>query len=153
MSLGDIFSAQTYVTSTGEDLYRRSMYTFWKRTVPPAALATFDAPDREKCTTRRARTNTPLQALALMNDTTYVEASRALAEKMIQAGGEDAVPRDLTGKGARSCSSKTKRWSAYSVWARCATRVTPCSKRAAAIRPSSCVARARSASICWSRTW
>jgi hypothetical protein len=93
MSFGDIFSAQTYVTSTGQDLYRRSMYTFWKRTVPPAALATFDAPDREKCITRRARTNTPLQALALMNDTTYVEASRALAEKMIQAGGEDAEKR------------------------------------------------------------
>ena len=93
MSFGDIFSAQTYITGTGKDLYRRSMYTFWKRTVPPAALATFDAPDREKCTTRRARTNTPLQALALMNDTTYVEASRALAEKMIQVGGEDAEKR------------------------------------------------------------
>ena len=93
MAFGDTFTAQTYVPSTGKDLYRRSMYTFWKRTVPPAALATFDAPDREKCTTRRARTNTPLQALALMNDTTYVEASRALAEKMIQEGGENAEKR------------------------------------------------------------
>ena len=93
MAFGDTFSAQTYVPSTGKELYRRGMYTFWKRTVPPAALATFDAPDREKCTTRRARTNTPLQALALMNNTTYVEASRALAEKMIKEAGDDAAKR------------------------------------------------------------
>jgi hypothetical protein len=64
---GDVFSAQTYTPSTGKDLYRRSMYTFWKRTVPPPSLATFDAPDREKCSARRSLTNTPLQALVLMN--------------------------------------------------------------------------------------
>ena len=55
MAFGDGFSAQTYAQSHGPDLYRRSMYTFWKRTVPPPALTTFDAPDREKCTARRAR--------------------------------------------------------------------------------------------------
>ncbi len=81
----DVFSAQTYTPSTGKDLYRRSMYTFWKRTVPPAQMSTFDAPDREKCVARRARTNTPLQALVLMNDPTYIEAARKLAEKVIRA--------------------------------------------------------------------
>jgi mono/diheme cytochrome c family protein len=77
------WSAQFYVQSKGKDLYRRTMYTFWKRTSPPPTLATFDAPDRETCTVRRARTNTPLQALVLMNDPTYVEASRKLAERMM----------------------------------------------------------------------
>jgi hypothetical protein len=57
--------------------------------VPPASLATFDAPDREKCTARRALTNTPLQALALLNDPTYVEAARALAERTLREGGAD----------------------------------------------------------------
>ena len=69
------------------------MYTFWKRTVPPASLATFDAPDREKCTARRALTNTPLQALVLMNDPTYVEAARALAERVLREGGKDEKSR------------------------------------------------------------
>ncbi len=81
MAFGGDFSAQTYVQSHGSDLYRRSMYTFWKRTVPYPSLTTFDAPDREKCSARRGITNTPLQALTLLNDPTYVEASRALAER------------------------------------------------------------------------
>ena len=65
------------------------MYTVWKRTVPPPSLTTFDAPDREKCTARRTVTNTPLQALVLLNDPTYVEASRVLAEKTISQAGRD----------------------------------------------------------------
>ena len=69
------------------------MYTLWKRTAPPASLATFDAPDREKCTARRAQTNTPLQALVLLNDPTYVETSRALAERAIKEGGTDPGSR------------------------------------------------------------
>jgi hypothetical protein len=88
---GKNWTAQTYVQSHGKDLYRRTMYTFWKRTSPPPTLATFDAPDRETCTVRRARTNTPLQALVLMNDPTYVEASRKLAERLLT---EAATPED-----------------------------------------------------------
>ncbi|HMF13022.1 MAG TPA: PSD1 and planctomycete cytochrome C domain-containing protein, partial [Gemmataceae bacterium] len=80
---GKNWTAQTYTQDHGRDLYRRTMYTFWKRTCPPPTLATFDAPDRETCTVRRARTNTPLQALVLLNDPTYVEASRKLAERIV----------------------------------------------------------------------
>jgi mono/diheme cytochrome c family protein len=83
---GKNWSAQTYSQSHGKDLYRRTMYTFWKRTSPPPSLATFDAPDRETCTVRRARTNTPLQALVLLNDPTYVEAARKLAERVLHDG-------------------------------------------------------------------
>jgi len=83
------------VQSHGADLYRRTMYTFWKRTCPPPTLATFDAPDRETCTVRRARTNTPLQALILLNDPTYIEASRKLAERVLTEG-DDTVDRRIT---------------------------------------------------------
>jgi hypothetical protein len=93
MAFGEGFSAQSYEQSHGKDLYRRGMYTFWKRTVPPASLATFDAPDREKCTARRAMTNTPLQALVLMNDPTYVEAARAFAERVLREGGANEKSR------------------------------------------------------------
>lgn len=84
------FSAQFFVQSKGPDLYRRSMYTFWKRSSPPPQMSTFDAPDRETCTVRRPRTNTPLQALVLLNDPTYIEASRKLAERLLNRTGTDA---------------------------------------------------------------
>jgi len=77
------FSAQTFHPSRGADLYRRSVYTFWKRTAPHPLLAAFDAPNRETCSVERPRTNSPMQALALLNDVTFVEASRALAQRMI----------------------------------------------------------------------
>jgi hypothetical protein len=84
LAFGEGFSAQEYVQDHGENLYRRSMYTFWKRTVPPASLNTFDAPDREKCAARRAVTNTPLQALVTLNDPTYIEAARNLASHVLE---------------------------------------------------------------------
>ena len=76
-----------YTESTGDDLYRRSLYTFWKRTVPHPTMTVFDAPDREFCIVRRTTTNTPLQALTLLNDPIFVEAARKLAERSIHDGG------------------------------------------------------------------
>jgi Protein of unknown function (DUF1553) len=73
-----------YVADKGDGLYRRSMYTFWRRTCPPPSMMLFDAPDRETCFFRRARTNTPLHALVLLNDPTYLEAARKLAERVMQ---------------------------------------------------------------------
>ena len=80
---------QIYVQDHGEGLYRRGMYTVWKRTVPPPTLAAFDAPSREVCVVRRSRTNTPLQALVLLNETGFVEAARALAQRvLLEAAGD-----------------------------------------------------------------
>ncbi len=93
MAFGGDFSAQKYEQSHGADLYRRSMYTFWKRSVPYPSLNTFDAPDREKCIARRGVTNTPLQALVLMNDPTFVEAARALAERDLREAGPTETDR------------------------------------------------------------
>jgi hypothetical protein len=73
-----------YTPDTGEKLYRRSLYTFWKRTVAPPTLSAFDAAGRETCWVRESRTNTPLQALTLLNDVTFVEASRKFAERIIR---------------------------------------------------------------------
>lgn len=86
-------NTSTFVQDKGDKLFRRSMYTFWKRTVPPPSMATFDAPDRETCQVRRARTNTPLQALVLLNDVQYVEAARKFAERIMREGGSPTEDR------------------------------------------------------------
>ena len=85
-------ASQTYIQSEGDDLFRRSLYTYWKRTLAPPSMLAFDSPTRETCIVRTDRTNTPLQALNLMNDVTYVEAARHLAQRMIHEGGE--APED-----------------------------------------------------------
>jgi hypothetical protein len=95
-----------YVAEKGDGLYRRGMYTFWKRTCPPPGLMSFDAPNREVCVARRATTNTPLQALVLLNDPTYVEAARKLAECMLKEGSMEigfkrAVARPPTADESR----------------------------------------------------
>jgi hypothetical protein len=81
-------STASYVTSTGKDLYRKSLYTFWKRTVPPPSMMTFDASARDLCSVKRQETNTPLQALVLLNDPQLIEASRVLASKALASEKE-----------------------------------------------------------------
>jgi hypothetical protein len=88
-ALGD----KDYERDAGEGLYRRSLYTFWKRTSAPPFMANFDSAMRESCTVRESRTNTPLQALNLMNDVTFVEAARMMAQRAIREGGATAESR------------------------------------------------------------
>lgn len=82
-------TAQTFVQDHGEKLYRRSLYTYWKRTVPPPSLVAFDAPSREVCVVTRPTTNTPLQALVMLNDVQFTEAARAFAEQIIKHSDDD----------------------------------------------------------------
>ncbi len=91
--VGADYPSTKWIEDKGEDLYRRSLYTFWKRTVPHPAMLTFDSPDREFCSARRSRTNTPLQTLVLWNETGYLEASRKLGERMLKEGGADDASR------------------------------------------------------------
>ena len=88
-----------YKQDTGEGFYRRSLYTYWKRTVAPPFMVNFDSPNREQCTVFENRTNSPLQALELMNDVTFLEAARKLAERMMTEGG--ASPEERVGYGYR----------------------------------------------------
>jgi hypothetical protein len=84
---------RNYKHDKGENLYRRTFYTIWKRTAAPPNVTIFDMPSREVCTVRRSRTNTPLQALTMMNDVTYVEAARALAVRAMKEGGATPAER------------------------------------------------------------
>ncbi len=86
-------NSQKYVPDRGPAQYRRSLYTYWKRQSPPPNMLTFDAPTRETCTVRRPRTNTPLQALVLLNDPQFVEAARGFAERVLREAGPTAEAR------------------------------------------------------------
>ncbi len=87
------FPVRTWQADLGDSQYRRGMYTHWQRTFPHPSLLAFDAPSREECTAERARSNIPQQALVLLNDPTYVEASRAFAERVLREGGSDLQAR------------------------------------------------------------
>jgi hypothetical protein len=99
------YSDEKWVASPGEDRYRRSLYTFIRRTSPYPSLVAFDATSRELCTVRRVRTNTPLQALTTLNDEAFFEAARALADRMMREGGDRA--RDRATLGFRLVTSRT----------------------------------------------
>ncbi len=89
----ELTGTEEYQQDHGANLYRRSLYTFWKRTAAPPSMMTFDAAGRETCVVRETRTNTPLQALTLLNDVTYVEASRVLAQRLMTEGGSTPEER------------------------------------------------------------
>src|SRR5438874_430988 len=100
------FPKREYPASRGEDLYRRGVYTHWQRTFLHPSLAAFDAPSREECTVNRVNSNTPLQALVLLNDPTFVEAARVFAQNILTKGGIDwAFERALN----REASADEKR--------------------------------------------
>ncbi len=99
------YSGDKWVMSSGGDQYRRGLYTFWRRTAPYAAFMAFDAPSREFCTERRPRTNTPLQALATLNDRSFVDCAAALARRMMAEAKGDEKVRAI--HGFRLCVART----------------------------------------------
>lgn len=98
-----------YKQSQGDDLYRRSLYTIWKRTVAPPAMAVFDSADREACWVKRRETNTPLQALTLMNETGFVESARHLGERMLVEGDGDPIGFGFRLLTSRNSSERERR--------------------------------------------
>ena len=97
------FSNNKYVQDKGDNLYRRSFYTYWRRTIPPPTMMNFNAAEREVCEVKKDRTNTPLQALTLMNNKTFVEAARFLAERMMKEGGSTIQSQIVQGYKLTLC--------------------------------------------------
>ncbi len=98
------YSADKWMNSEGEDAHRRGLYTFYRRSSPYPSMMTFDAPSREVCTVRRVRTNTPLQALTMLNDPAFFESARALAKRLVAEGGPEAAARATL--GFRLCTAR-----------------------------------------------
>jgi len=99
-----VYSGDQWITSQGEDRYRRGIYTFWRRTSPYPSMITFDAPSREFCVDRRTRSNTPLQALTLLNDQVFIEAAQALAKRMLAA--PDTTLDERLAHGVQLCLAR-----------------------------------------------
>jgi hypothetical protein len=99
------YSGDKWATSPGEDRHRRGLYTFWRRSAPYPSFMSFDAPSREFCTIRRVRTNTPLQALTVLNDPAFVEAAQALARRVVTESPAADVASRLT-YGFRLCNAR-----------------------------------------------
>jgi mono/diheme cytochrome c family protein len=99
-----VYSGDKWETSKGDDRYRRGIYTFWRRTSPHPAMTTFDAPSREFCVLKRSRSNTPLQALNLLNDPAYIEAAQALARRIVTQGG--GTEQERVAYGLRLCLAR-----------------------------------------------
>ncbi len=121
-------NTRDYRRDTGEKLYRRSMYTFWKRAAPPASMDILNAPNRETCTTRRERTNTPLQALVTLNDVQFIEAARFLAQTALKDGAAsdegkiDLIARRLLARPFRAEEMKVVQGSLADLQAHYKTR-------------------------------
>lgn len=98
-------STYSFKEDTGDKIYRRSFYTFWKRAMPPPQMTIFDAPTRESCTSRRERTNTPVQALLMMNESQYFQAARHFAQQLLSAQTQD----DADAKTSSSQAGDAKR--------------------------------------------
>lgn len=99
-----VYSGDKWETSKGEDRYRRGIYTFWRRSMPHPAMTTFDAPTREFCVVKRNRSNTPLQALVLLNDPAYIECAQALARRIVSEAG--SAPESRATRAFRICLAR-----------------------------------------------
>ena len=130
------FPVREYESDHGADLYRRGLYTYWCRTFLHPSLLAFDAPSREECTAERTRSNTPTQALVLLNDPIYVEAARVFAEQIVRQGGSLVPTSASAGRSAVLCRVRRHRMSCK-CWSTCTSGIGSTTSRTST-RPASC---------------